>query len=403
MKFTEELKLRGLIADMVNPEVLEKKLDNEKLTFYAGFDCTADSLTLGHYFLITVFKRFQLQGHRPIVLIGGATTMIGDPSDRNDMRKMLTEETIDYNASRFREQLSKYIDFSNDRAIFLNNKDWLLDLNFLDFVRTIGINYNVSRMIHFDCYKNRLNNGLTFFEFSYMLMQGYDYLKIHKEYDCTLQLAGSDQWSNALGGLDLIKKMSDKEAFIMTIPLITTSSGVKMGKSMGGALWLDPLKTSPYEIFQYFRNTEDVSVEKFMKMLTFIPLDEIEKIIKEEDINKQKEILAYEITKDIHGEEEAKKALETARNLFGGKIDADNIPIFEIEDNFGDEIGLLNILTLSKLTTSNSEARTLILQGGITIDDEKVEDTKMTISRDVLKKGIVVKKGKKKFLKIIIK
>lgn len=404
MKLVDELRARGFIEQMTYPEELEEKLNDGKLTFYAGFDCTADSLTVGHYLLICLFKHLQKQGHKAICMIGGGTTMIGDPSGRNDMRKLMSREFIDHNAECFERQLSSLLNMDGEHGIFMNNKDWLLDLNFLDFVREIGTEFSVNRMLQFDCYKTRLDKGLTFFEFSYMLMQSYDFLKLYREENCTLQVGGNDQWSNMLGGYELVRKLENATVYNMTIPLLTTADGVKMGKSMGNAIWLDKEKTSPFDLYQYFRNVDDRDVIRFMKVLTFLPLDEIERIEKEEDINRQKEILAYEITKDIHGKEEADNAINTARALFSGKINAENMPEFELDAaKAADGIGLLNLLVETGICKSNSEGRNLVKGGGISINDEKVSDPSMTVSLQELKDEIIIQKGKKTFLKVYVK
>ena len=337
-------------------------------------------------------------------MIGGGTTMIGDPSGRNDMRKLMSREFIDHNAECFERQLSSLLNMDGEHGIFMNNKDWLLDLNFLDFVREIGTEFSVNRMLQFDCYKTRLDKGLTFFEFSYMLMQSYDFLKLYREENCTLQVGGNDQWSNMLGGYELVRKLENATVYNMTIPLLTTADGVKMGKSMGNAIWLDKEKTSPFDFYQYFRNVDDRDVIRFMKVLTFLPLDEIERIEKEEDINRQKEILAYEITKDIHGKEEADNAINTARALFSGKINAENMPEFELDAaKAADGIGLLNLLVETGICKSNSEGRNLVKGGGISINDEKVSDPSMTVSLEELKDEIIIQKGKKTFLKVYVK
>lgn len=404
MKLVDELRKRGFIEQMTYPEELEDKLNNGKLTFYAGFDCTADSLTVGHYLLICLFKHLQKAGHKAICMIGGGTTMIGDPSGRNDMRKLMSRDFIDHNAECFKKQLSSLLNMDGEHGIFKNNKDWLMDLNFLEFVREIGTEFSVKRMLQFDCYKNRLEQGLTFFEFSYMLMQSYDFLKLYRDENCTLQVGGNDQWSNMLGGYELVRKMEDATVYNMTIPLLTTADGVKMGKSMGNAIWLDKEKTSPFDLYQYFRNVDDRDVIRFMKVLTFLPLEEIERIEKEEDINRQKEILAFEITKDIHGVDEANKAIETARALFSGKINAENMPSYEIEEEkVKDGIGLLNLLVESGLCKSNSEARNLIKGGGISLNDEKVKDATITVPFEDIKNELIIQKGKKTFLKVVLK
>ncbi len=327
MKLVEELRARGLIDQMTYPEELEEKLNNDNVTFYVGFDCTADSLTAGHYLVITLMKRMQMAGHRPIALIGGGTTLIGDPSGRNDMRSLMSLDFINHNAECFKKQLSKFLNMDGDHGLFMNNGDW-----------------------------NRLQDGLTFFEFSYMLMQSYDFLKLYRDHDCILQVGGSDQWSNMLGGYELVRRKEDAKVYSMTIPLLVNADGVKMGKSMGNAVWLDENKTSPFDLYQYFRNVDDRDVKKFMLQLTFLSLYEIDKITSEEDINRQKEILAYEITKDVHGKEAADQAIETARKLFSGKMDLENMPAFEIEKaKIADGIGILSLMVEAGLAKSNGE------------------------------------------------
>lgn len=404
MKLVEELRARGLIDQMTYPEELEEKLNNDKVTFYVGFDCTADSLTAGHYLVITLMKRMQMAGHKPIAMIGGGTTLIGDPSGRNDMRALMSLDFINHNAECFKKQLSKFLNMDGDHGLFMNNGDWLRDLNFLEFVREIGTEFTVNRMLTFDCYKNRLQDGLTFFEFSYMLMQSYDFLKLYREQDCILQVGGSDQWSNMLGGYELVRRKEDAKVYSMTIPLLVNADGVKMGKSMGNAVWLDENKTSPFDLYQYFRNVDDRDVKKFMLQLTFLSLDEIDRITTEEDINRQKEILAYEITKDVHGKEAADQAIETARKLFSGKMDLENMPAFEIEKaKIADGIGILSLMVEAGLAKSNGEARKLIQGGGVSIDDEKITDPQLNLTADKFDQEFVIKKGKKTFLKITAK
>ncbi|MDO5716497.1 MAG: tyrosine--tRNA ligase [Tissierellia bacterium] len=401
MRLVDELKARGLIDQMTYPEELEKKLNDEKIVFYAGFDCTADSLTVGHYFLLTQMKRLQNAGHIPICLIGGGTTLVGDPSGRDEMRQLMGNDFIDHNAQRFESQLRRFLELDGTKGMVLNNRDWLTKLNFLDFVRDIGVHYNVNRMLTFDCYQNRMKDGLTFFEFSYMLMQGYDFLRLYRDHHCILQIGGSDQWSNMLGGYELVRKIEQDKVYCLTFPLLARADGVKMGKSMGGAVWLDEEKTSPYDLYQYFRNRDDSQIEQMLKALTFLPLEEIERIVKEEHINRQKEILAYEITKDIHGKEKADQAIETARSLFGGGNNLENMPSFELpKEEVKDGIGLLHLLTKSGLCSSNSEGRSLVQQGGISMDDEKIEDPRYQVSVEELEKGFILRKGKKKYLKI---
>ena len=366
----EELKERGYFEQATFEDELEELLENEKVTFYIGFDATADSLTIGHFIQIMVMKRMQMRGHRPIALLGGGTTLIGDPSGRTDMRSMMTRETINHNAERFAEQISRFIDFSSeDKGIIENNANWLLDLNFLDFMRDIGTEFNVNQMLNLDAYKNRLEEGLTFFEMSYMLLQSYDYLHLYRKYGAKLQVGGSDQWSNILGGYDLVKKREDDKVYAMTFALLTTAEGVKMGKSMKGAIWLDIDKTPAYDLFQYMRNVDDRDVEKFLLQLTFIPTEECKELGRlDGDINHGKEVLAYEVTKMVHGVEEADKALEAAKALFEGGVSSENMNTEEIEGaKFEEGYGLLNLLKDIGLTNSNSEARNLIKGGGLSL------------------------------------
>ncbi len=399
----DELKDRGYFDNATDEEGLREILKKPGEKFYIGFDATADSLTIGHFIQIMVMMRMQAYGHRPVALLGGGTTLIGDPSGRSDMRTVMTEERIDHNAQCFFNQLSRFLNFGEDEAIVMNNKDWLLDLEYLPFMRDVGVHFNVGEMIKKDAYKNRLEaGGLTFFEFSYMLLQSYDFLKLNRDIGCRLQLGGSDQWANIIGGVDLIRKAENRQAYGMTFKLLTTADGVKMGKSMKGAVWLDEEKTSAYDLFQYMRNVDDRDVSKFLLQLTFLPKDKCLELgsRKDESINEGKEILAYEVTKLVHGEEKAKEALETSRSLFGKGLDHENMPEAKVEFD-GDKIGLLNLLTQSGLTQSNGEARRLVKQGGISIDDEKISDPMLEVSRADLEKGITVKKGKKVYLRVI--
>mgnify|MGYP000993149740 CR=1 FL=1 len=401
------LQERGYIDQVTYEEELVKLLDEESITFYVGFDATADSLTLGHFIQIMVMMHMQKAGHRPIALLGGGTTMVGDPSGRTDMRKIMTKETIDYNAMRFKEQLSRFIDFDNDKAIMVNNADWLLKLNFLDFMREVGVHFSVNRMLSFDCYKNRLEEGLTFFEFSYMLMQSYDYLKLFRDYNCRLQVGGSDQWSNILSGYELVRKLEGEKVYAMTFKLLSTAAGTKMGKTEAGTIWLDPEKTSPYELYQYLRNSDDRDVEKFLALLTFLPMEEVRRLgaLEGAEINKAKEILAFEVTKIIHGEDEATKAADASKALFSGDSQAESIPCTELDKSlFKKGIGILNLLKDVGLTKSNGEGRRLIQQGGITIDDVKVEDVNKTLTlEDFQDNKILIRKGKKVYHQIKIK
>lgn len=403
----DELVERGYFEQATFEDELKELLAKEKVPFYIGFDATADSLTIGHFIQIMVMMRMQAHGHIPIALLGGGTTMIGDPSGRSDMRMIMTKETIKHNADRFFKQFQRFIDFSDGKAIIENNADWLLNLNFLEFVREIGVHFSVNEMLKKDAYKNRLDSGLTFFELSYMLMQSYDYLELYRKHKCKLQMGGSDQWSNILGGYDLVRKLEDDKVYAMTFKLLTTADGVKMGKSQKGAVWLDEEKTSPYELFQYMRNVDDRDVEKFLLMLTFLPTQECRQLasFKDERINHAKEVLAFEITKLVHGEDKAKEALETSKALFQrGAID-ENMPSTEISKSiFQENGGLLGILTNLGLTKSNGEARRLVQQGGISLNDEKITDPSYTISDKDLKDGaFIIKKGKKVYHRVIVK
>lgn len=399
----EELVDRGYFEQATYEDELKELLSKERVKFYIGFDATADSLTIGHFIQIMVMKRMQNYGHIPIALLGGGTTMIGDPSGRSDMRMVMTEEQINYNAKRFFEQLSRFIDFTDGNAIIENNKDWLLDLNFIKFMKEVGVHFSVNKMLTCDAYKNRMEKGLTFFEFSYMLMQSYDFLYLYRKHGCKLQLGGSDQWSNILGGYDLVRKLEQDKVYAMTFKLLTTADGVKMGKSQKGAVWLDEEKTSPYELFQYMRNVDDRDVEKFLLMLTFLPTEKCRELgkYKDERINEAKEILAFEVTKIIHGEEKAQKALETARALFSGELLDENMPSTEIKksDFENEEIGILDLIRTCGLSKSNGEARRLIEQGGISLNGEKVADTNLKVSLNL--EEIVIKKGKKIYHRVI--
>jgi len=395
------LKERGFIEQYTHEEIREL-LGKESVTFYIGFDATADSLTAGHFLTVMAMMHMQRAGHRPIALLGGGTTMIGDPTGKSDMRTLMTKETIQYNADCFQKQLAKFIDFDNDKAILANNADWLLDLNYVEFLREIGVHFSVNKMLTADCYKQRMEKGLTFFEFNYMLMQSYDFWKLNKLYDCTLQLGGNDQWSNILGGVDLIRRKEQKPAFGLTFKLLTTSDGVKMGKTMKGAVWLDPNKTSPYEFYQYWRNIEDVKVEECLGLLTFLPMEEVKLLgaLKDVEINHAKEVLAFEITKIVHGEEEAVKAQEAARALFGGGMKSDDMPTtLYPASRFAEGIDLITLMCDTKLASSRSDARRTIQQGGVTVNDIKVEDfDKVFTDKDFDGDGaLLVKKGKKAY------
>lgn len=405
MTVFEELKRRGLIAQTTHEDKIRELLDNEKTTFYIGFDATADSLHVGHFLQLVVMSHLQKAGHRPIALLGTGTTMIGDPTGKTDMRKMLTVEQINYNAECFKKQMSKLIDFDGEKALMLQNGDWLLNLNYMQFLRDIGVHFSVNRMLTAECFKTRLEKGLSFLEFNYMLMQSYDFLHLYREFGCKIELGGDDQWSNILGGVDLVRRCEGEEVYGMTFTLLTTKEGKKMGKTENGAVWLDPEKTSPYEFFQYWRNVDDADVINCLKLLTFIPVEEIEQMehLSGSELNKAKELLAFEVTKTVHGEAEANKALETAKGLFGTNSNMDNIPSTVISDSDlteDESMGLLAILVKSGLCASNGDARRLIQQGGISVDNEKITDPKTIYSKDKLISGIVIKKGKKIFHKI---
>jgi tyrosyl-tRNA synthetase len=402
----EILKERGFIAQMTHEEEIRDLLANEKVTFYIGFDPTADSLHVGHFLQMMVMAHMQRAGHKPIALIGGGTAMVGDPSGRTDMRKMMTRETIAHNAENFKKQLSKFIDFSNDRAIMVNNADWLLDLNYVKFLRDIGVHFSVNRMLTAECFKSRMERGLTFIEFNYMLMQSYDFLILNQKYGCRLQLGGDDQWSNILGGIDLIRRVEAKEAYGMTFTLLTTSEGKKMGKTEKGALWLDPEKTSPYDFYQYWRNVDDADVIKCLKLLTFLPMEEISRLehLKNEQINEAKKVLAYEVTKLVHGEDEAVKAKQLAEALFGGGGSTANLPSTEVAaSELENGINILDLLLRTGLIPSKGEGRRLIQQGGIYIEEAPVTSIDFNVGKDLFKDGeLIIKKGKKTYHKIII-
>lgn len=403
----DELKARGLIAQLTNEEKVRDLLNNGKTSFYIGFDPTADSLHVGHFVQIMVMAHMQKAGHTPIALFGGGTGMIGDPSGKTAMRRMMTREEIDHNVRCFQKQMSRLVDFSDRKAIMVNNADWLMNLNYIQFLRDVGVHFSVNRMLSFECYKQRLERGLSFFELNYMLMQSYDFLVLNRKYGCQLELGGDDQWSNIIGGVELIRKADDKEAYGMTFTLLTTSDGRKMGKTESGAVWLDPEKTSPYDFYQYWRNVDDADVIRCLKILTFLPLEEIEAMAKWEgsQLNKAKEILAFEVTKLIHGEEEAVKAQNAARAIFGGGAHSENMPSTELSDgDFTDgEISVLDLLAKTKLVPSKGEARRLIDQGGISIDDEKVNSVTAKISKSSFEKGfVIIKKGKKVYHKAIL-
>ena len=406
MQLYEELVARGLIAQVTNEAEIREMINQGKATFYIGFDCTADSLTAGHFMALTLMKRLQMAGNKPIALIGGGTTMIGDPSDRTDMRKMLTVETIQHNAECFKRQMERFIDFSEGKAQMINNADWLLKLNYIELLRDVGACFSVNNMLRAECYKQRMEKGLSFLEFNYMIMQSYDFYHLFQNYNCNMQFGGDDQWSNMLGGTELIRRKLGKDAHAMTITLLTDSQGNKMGKTAGNAIWLDPNKTTPFEFYQYWRNVGDDDVLKCIRMLTFLPLEQIKEMDawKDQQHNQAKEILAYELTNMVHGEEEAKKAQEAARALFSGAANTENMPTTQLDESvlLDGEIGLLNLLTTVKLVSSNREARQMIQQGGIMVNGEKVTDVATRISADALKAGLVIKKGKKVYHKVIL-
>ena len=402
MNVFDELKARGMIAQMTNEEKIRELLDKEKVTFYIGFDPTADSLHVGHFVQLMVMAHMQRAGHRPIALLGGGTGMVGDPTGKTDMRKMMTKETIAYHCDCFKKQMARFVDFSDGKALMVNNADWLLNLNYIDFLREVGVHFSVNRMLTFECFKTRMEKGLSFLEFNYMLMQSYDFLYLNQKYGCQMELGGDDQWSNILGGVELCRKKEGKEVYGMTFALLTTSEGKKMGKTEKGAVWLDPEKTSPYEFFQYWRNIDDADVIKCLKMLTFVPVEEIAALEKE-DINKTKERLAYEVTALVHGKNEADKALEAARSLFAGGAVSAHMPSTVIEDSLfaEDKVGVIDLLVATKLAPSRGEARRLIEQGGVVVDDEKVTDIATAVPRTAFDKGyIVIKKGKKVYHKV---
>ncbi len=405
MTLYEELKARGLVAQITDEEIIDL-INNGKATFYIGFDCTADSLTAGHFMALTLMKRLQMAGNKPIALIGGGTTMIGDPSGRTDMRKMLTKEDIAHNAACFKKQMEKFIDFSDGKALMLNNADWLLNLNYVELLRDVGACFSVNNMLRAKCYEQRMEKGLSFLEFNYMIMQSYDFYYMFQHYGCNMQFGGDDQWSNMLGGTELIRRKLGKDAYAMTITLLTDSQGKKMGKTAGNAVWLDPNKTSPFEFYQYWRNVGDADVLKCIRMLTFLPLEQIDEMDhwEGEQLNKAKEILAYELTKMVHGEEEAEKAQATARGLFSGDADHENMPATQLDASLVKDgtVGLLAAMVAAGLCGSNREARQLVQQGGVLVDGEKVTDPKAALTVEALNKGVVIKKGKKVYHKVTL-
>ncbi|MBE6600580.1 MAG: tyrosine--tRNA ligase [Ruminococcaceae bacterium] len=406
MKLYDELLARGLIAQVTNEDEIREMVNAGKATFYIGFDPTADSLHVGHFMALCLMKRLQMAGNRPVVLIGGGTAMIGDPSGRTDMRSMMTRETIQHNCDCFKVQMERFIEFGEDKAIMVNNADWLLDLNYVDVLREVGACFSVNNMLRAECYKQRMEKGLSFLEFNYMIMQSYDFYYLYQKYGCNMQFGGNDQWSNMLGGTELIRRKLGKDAHAMTITLLLNSEGKKMGKTASGAVWLDPKKTTPYDFYQYWRNVEDADVLKCIRMLTFLPIEEIQKMDNWEgsQLNTAKEILAYELTKLVHGEEEAAKAQASAKALFGAGADGD-IPTSEITeaDLMNDAADILTLLVKSGLVPSRSEARRAVEQGGVTVDGEKVTDIKTAYGKEKLTSGLTIRRGKKNFKKIILK
>ena len=408
MGIYEELQARGLIAQVTDEERIRNLINNGEATFYIGFDCTADSLTAGHFMALTLMKRLQMAGNKPIALIGGGTTMIGDPSGRTDLRKMLTMEDIEHNAACFKRQMENFIDFSDGKALMVNNADWLLKLNYVELLREVGACFSVNNMLRAECYKQRMEKGLSFLEFNYMIMQSYDFYALFQKYGCNLQFGGDDQWSNMLGGTELIRRKLGKDAAAMTITLLTDSQGKKMGKTAGNAVWLDPNKTSPFDFYQYWRNVDDSDVLKCIKMLTFLPLDEIEKMESWEgsQLNRAKEILAFELTQMVHGAEEAQKAQEAARALFGSGANSENMPTTEITaaDLTDGAINILDLMQKAGLIASKGEGRRLVQQGGVSVDDVKVTDIAKTCTAADFEKGhVIIKKGKKVFHKVVLK
>ena len=406
MQIYEELVRRGLIAQVTDEQEIRDLINNGKARFYIGFDCTADSLTAGHFMALTLMKRLQMAGNQPVALIGGGTTMIGDPSGRTDMRKMLTKADIDHNAECFRRQMERFIEFGDGKALMVNNADWLLDLNYIELLREVGTCFSVNNMLRAECYKQRMEKGLSFFEFNYMIMQSYDFYHLFKEYGCNMQFGGDDQWSNMLGGTELIRKKLGKDAYAMTITLLTDSQGKKMGKTAGNAVWLDANKTSPYDFYQYWRNVDDADVMKCIRMLTFLPLEQIDEMAswKDAQLNTAKEILAYELTKMVHGEDEAAAAQEKARDIFGSGS-TEHVPesIISESDLVDGTADIMSLLVLSGLCTSRSVARRNIQQGGVLCGEEKVTDIAKAFDGEELRKGVVLRRGKKNFKRVILK
>ena len=408
MTIFDELKARGLLAQLTDEEEIKELINNGKATFYIGFDPTADSLHVGHFMALCLMKRLQMAGNKPIALIGGGTGMIGDPSGRSDMRTMMTKETIAHNCDCFKKQMSRFIDFSEGKALMVNNADWLLDLNYIEFLREVGAHFSVNRMLSAECYKQRMEKGLSFLEFNYMIMQSYDFLCLYERYGCNMQFGGDDQWSNMLGGTELIRRKLGKDAYAMTITLLLNSEGKKMGKTQKGAVWLDPAKTSPYEFYQYWRNVSDADVLKCLRMLTFLPLEQIDEMDAWEgsQLNKAKEILAFELTQLVHGEEEAAKAQESARALFAGGGSTADMPVTELteEDLRDGTIDILAVLVRSGLNASRSEARRAVEQGGVSVNEEKVTDIKTAYAPEQFEgEGLLVRRGKKNYKKVVMK
>ncbi len=407
MQIYEELKARGLIAQVTNEDEIRELVNAGKARFYIGFDCTADSLTAGHFMALTLMKRLQMAGNQPIALIGGGTTMIGDPSGRTDMRKMLTKEDIDHNAACFKRQMERFIDFGEGKAMMLNNAEWLLNLNYVELLRDVGACFSVNNMLRAECYKQRMEKGLSFLEFNYMIMQSYDFYYLFQHYGCNMQFGGDDQWSNMLGGTELIRRKLGKDAHAMTITLLTDSQGKKMGKTAGNAVWLDPNKTSPFEFYQYWRNVGDQDVMKCIRMLTFLPLEQIDEMDawQGSELNKAKEILAFELTKLVHGEEEAKKAEDAAKALFGAGSSNENMPTTVLDESklTDGKIAILDLMLACGLIPSKGEGRRLVQQGGVTVDDEKVGSIDVFVTAEQLKQGVKIRKGKKVFHKAILR
>ncbi len=408
MTLFEEFKRRGLIAQCTDEEKVQELLENEQVTFYIGFDATADSLHIGHFLQLIVIKHLQKAGHMPILLLGTGTTMVGDPTGKTDMRKMMTVEEINYNADQFLKQMGKFVDITPEKAIVARNGDWLMNLKYIELLRDVGVHFSVNRMLTADSVKTRLERGCTFLEFNYMIMQSYDFLHLFREYNCKMQLGGSDQWSNILGGVDLVRRVEHKDVYGLTFTLLTTKEGKKMGKTENGAIWLDPQKTSPYDFFQYWRNVDDADVINCLKLLTFIPIEEIEAMESWQgnELNKAKEILAYELTKMVHSQEEADKALTAAKALFSGGADNSNMPTTQISSESFQEgaIGILDLLLVSGLSPSKAEGRRLVQQGGISVNEEKITDPMARVSINVFEQGeVIIKKGKKVFHKVVYK